>query len=439
MADEAVLDAPEMEATDLGDTGEQEVEQPAESDGIDQPVDETETEGEQDETEQEEVEPEPAAKGPEFDGKKLPDAAKKGLNELKAINPQAATALKDSFYAMGASLTQYQQAFEKPADAIAARQMFDQVGGPEGVTAIQSERDEWNEIDASFGEGKPDFYKNLAEANPDAFLKGIPHAINEFASRAPEQYGYYANTVTLNTLASAGLTTKILADTYNNVKADNPVAAGILQEIYQMISPLEAKKAQFEQKRVDPEKEKFQQEKAQFETNRRVEFEQDVDRQARANFAEKLKPEIDRIINGRAVDPAAMKGYQKMVDDELERLLTEVPGIGKQIEAFYRTGNKAESVKYITNIAGPLMAKAAKVIEPYLRSIPASSKRTVTPGAKPAANGGKPAAPAGTVSLREMPSWEQFDANWIQDPKNVAAAMSGSGKLKTGRMASWPV
>lgn len=422
-----VLDATDTSADDGSQDGGEQFE--GESNELGET---TETEGNEEGTEGEEgAETEGESEGEvepkeelTADGRKMPDSLKKAIAALKATSPEAAKEIKGLFF----SNQEYRTVFPKPADAVAAKALIDEVGGQEGIQQIQEERQEWNQIDADFAEGKKEFVTSLAEGNPEGFLKTAPHVINEFATRAPEQYAYYANNVAINTLAGAGISLDGLKQAYHAYK-DKPEAQAIIAEVHNALAGLKEKATEFEQKRnsVDPEREKFKQEKTQFEQQRRADFETRVDDDAEKYLADKMKPEIDRVINGRKVDPEAMKGYQQMVQGKVMEKLAAIPGFKDKLEAFYRTGDQKKSIEYITSQYNRILPEAAKVIEPFLRNIGAGTK-LITPK-----NGVAPTtqASAGEIVLKEMPDWDKFD----QTKTTVADVMQGFGVLKNGKKA----
>lgn len=422
MAEETVLDevaAPEVdetpsEPTDIGDEGEGEAdESEQEEQGAEDEADESET------GEEEPVEGKPAA-----DGRKMPDALKKAIAGIKATSPEAAKQIKGLYY----SDQEYRAAFPKPEDAIAAKNLIEEIGGQDGIQEIAAEREEWRKIDSDFSEGKPEFVKSLAEGNPEAFLKTAPHVINEFATRAPEQYAYYANRLTLNTMASAGLSLQNLHGAYERYKESNPEAAGIIAEVYNAMHDMNSKAAQFEQKRTDPREEQLKQREQEFETKRRADFETGVADQAERFLGEKMKPEIDRIIGNRKVDPDAMKGYQEMVKAKVGEMLAAIPGIEDKLETYYRTGDAQKSVAYIQSQYNRLLPQAAKVIEPFLRNIAAAPVKPQPQGSGRAAASSEP----GTVVLKEMPNWDQIDFSKC----STADVMEGRAVLKNGKKAT---
>jgi hypothetical protein len=417
MLDEAVMDeieapAEEMDeapidATELGDEAEPEAEEPSEEPAEGEPDEEEQVEG---------VAPEKVE-----DGRKMPDNVKKGIAALKASNPEAARILKETYW----TEQRFRSVFATPEVAAEAKNKFESLGGDEGLQQIQSERQEWEGINQAFTEGSGDFAKKIAENDPESFVKNAPHVVNEWATRAPEQYQYYAQTVALNTLASAGITLQNLQKAYN--AEQSPEAKTILAEIHNALLPLEQQKVAFEQKRTDPREEALKQRESAFEQKRRADFEGGVATQAEKYLAENMKTALDGVVGARKVDPEAAKGFEKMINAEVMRMLGDTPNFATNLEAHYRTGDSAKSVAYITAQYNRILPAAAKVIEPYLRNITAVSK----PAGKSGTAAPKAAAP-GEVVLKEMPDWDKVD----QSKTTVADMIMGKAVLSNGKRAS---
>lgn len=422
MAEETVLDAPELEVSE-------EVEQPEESTDITEEAEtpeaeesETEEEPEGDESDEEVEE----GKTETVDGRKMPDSLKKGIAAIKATNPEAAKEIKGLFFAN----QEYRAVFPKPADAVAAKTFLDEIGGQDGVKEIAAEREEWQQIDRDFSEGKPEFVTSLAEGNPEAFSKIAPHVINEFASRNKDQYQYYANRLTLNTMANAGISMPNLRGAYEKYKESNPEAAAVIAEIHNAMHDMNAAATTHEQKRTDPREEQFKQEKTQFETQRRADFEVRTADEAKKFAYDKMQPEIDAVVGNRKVDKEAMDGYRDMVKEKLDSLFEAIPGISDKLEALYRAGDAQKARDYIQSQYTRLMPTAAKAIEKFVRNIPASN----APAAKtPAAKTGTPQrSDPGSVVLKEMPAHDQIDFSKC----SVSDVMMGHAVLKSGKKAS---
>jgi hypothetical protein len=313
-----------------------------------------------------------------------------------------------------------------PADAVAAKTLIDEIGGQEGIQTITAEREEWSQIDRDFAEGKPEFVKGLAEGNPDAFLKTAPHVINEFATRAPEQYQYYANNVAVNTLAGAGISLDGLAQAFHKM-AENPQAQAVIAEVHNALAGLKEKATQFEQKRTDPREEALKQKETAFEQKRRADLEGGVLSQAEKYLADKMQPEIDRIVGNRKVSEATMNDYREKVKKEVEKLLGATHNFENTLEAHYRTGDASKSVAYITSQYNRILPIAAKVIDPFVRDIAPAAARPVGKTAVPTRSAGP-----GEVVLKEMPDWDQIDYTKC----TVADVMGGKAVLRNGKRAS---
>jgi hypothetical protein len=423
MADEAAtLEAPlevPAESTDLGDALESPAEPEetgTESEGEpDQAESEADSEGEDEEAPAEPVSP---------DGRKMPDSLKKALAAVKATSPEAAKELRGLYFAN----QEYRNAFPTVQDAIQAKTLVEEIGGPEGVQQIASEREEWNTLDKQYADGSNDFIKSIAEANPEAFVKIAPHAINEWASRAPEQYQYFAQSLTVNMLKNAGIPDQ-LAQAYH-AAAENPQLQAQIAGVYNSIVDMHEKSQQFatKQKSVDPEREKLTQEKQQFEMQRRASFEEGIAKQAETYLTDKMKPEVERILAGRKIDPEAEGTIKALVTQEVQKRLAEIPGIEAKLEAFYRTGDAQKSIEFIKAQYNRLLPEATKkVVAPLYRNIGTPAQPN-----KPAARTGATPAVRAEVTLREMPEWKDIDFNKC----TTADVVSGWAILKSGKKAS---
>ena len=415
MSDEAAVETPEVEAPETAELETPETEA-AEVPEAEAAAEVEPAEGEETE-EQEEVEGQTAANP---DGRKMPDSLKKALAAVKATSPEAAKELRGIYFAN----QEYRTIFPTVADATTAKTLIDEIGGPEGVQEIAAEREEWGNIDRQYSEGSPEFIKGIAESNPEAFVKIAPHAINEWATRAPEQYAYFAQSLTVNMLKNAGIPEK-LESAYN--AAETPQLKAAIADVYNKIVDMHEKAQNFAQRRPDPEREKFQQEKQAFEQQRRADFESGVASRAESYLLESMVPAMKVVIGNRTVDPAAMPAYQKLVKEEVERWMAEIPDFEKKLEAHYRAGDAKKSFEYIKGHYDRILPEAAKVIAPLLRNInpaPAPKKPgAAKPGAQPV---------RGEVTLKEMPEWRDIDFTKC----TTADVASGWAILKSGKKAS---
>jgi hypothetical protein len=433
----AELETLEVPEVTTPDTGESDALDDAAGEGDEAPdsvpdsddAPDTETDGEAADEEAAEGEQEPVSP----DGRKMPDSLKKGLAALKAVAPDAAKELKGIYFAN----QEYRNAFPTVADATAAKTLIEEIGGPEGVQQIQSEREEWGTLDKQYAEGSKDFVTSIAESNPDAFLKTAPLVINEFAARAPEQYGFYKDSVSVNHFMAQPGVKDGIENLYklHGQLAEAPWAQAAIASVINGVVGMQERAQQFSSKQqsVDPARQKLEQDKQTFEQQRRASFEEGVAKQAESYLTEKMKPEVERILAGRKIDAEAEQTIQSLVTQEVQKRLGEIPGFADKLEAFYRTGDSQKSIDYIKAQYKRLLPEATKkVVAPLYRNIQATAQ--VRP--KPVSSGTQPVR--SEVTLKEMPSWDQIDMEKTRqeygDP--TVAVMSGKAILKSGKKAS---
>lgn len=428
----------EMEATDLGENDQQDTQDEGVDDGGD--VDEESQQDEQDDTdeegeeseepegEQEEQQQQSAAQ----DGRTLPGPLKAAISAVKQSNPEGAKMIRATYF----ENQQFKQNFATPAEAATIKATLEEIGGTEGIQQIQQEREEWAEVDRAVEEGRA---AELLKDNPELLTKNAVGVVNEWAKTAPEQYGYYQNLVAANKMESLGLQGG-LAQLHAYFKDTPPEQwdpkgiLGFIGGLHDKIVDVREQAAQYEQKRTDPAKEQLERDRAQFEDQRRADFEGQVASEAETYLSGAVDKAIDTLLNGRKVDDDARAIFRKEVTSEVWKKLGATQGFERQLEALYRTGDRAKSVAWIKQqydrILGP--GKAADVIAPLLRNI--NPQRTTTQGNKPAQKETqRSSSEPGVVNLREMPDWDQV--NWSKT--TTADYAMGKAVLTNGKQARW--
>jgi hypothetical protein len=168
MPEDAVMDLPEIDL-DTDDTGTDDGETGGEDSG------ETGSESSEQSTEtSEETGPVIA----DVNGNlKLSEKARTELDQIKQRDPKLAREIR-------AGLFDRQVLAQKGLtvkDALATIEAYEAEGGSEAVQAIKGELDAWKGLDADFQAGKPEFVRDIAAGNPDAFIKAAPHVMAKFA------------------------------------------------------------------------------------------------------------------------------------------------------------------------------------------------------------------------------------------------------------------
>jgi hypothetical protein len=430
MADDVMeLDEAALGADTEGSEGE-EFNEPGEVDGegeeegaeLQDEGDESEGEEEQPEGEQEE-EPKPAEVVP--DGRKMPDAVKKGLALLKGSNPEAAKTFRATWF----QNQDYKAAFATPADAVALKDKFEMLGGDEGIAAIESERQEWQGIEQSVADGK---LADVLADQPELLVKNAVGVVNKWAEKAPDQYQYYANKLTYNKMG--GDETLRTLGALHGLLAENSQAQQAVAQLHDHLFDMREKAGQFEQKRVDPREEQLTRDRETFETQRRADFETQVYNDAE-NY---LKPEIDKsigaILNGRQVSEATMELLREKVRANADKMLEQIPGVAKNIDSLYSTGDKVKSLDYIKQQYSRILTsgKAADVIKPFLRDInPTPVQKPNQPAVKTQKQAAQPSE-GGKIHMNGK--WPNHaDVDWSKT--TTADYAAGKAVLRSGKTA----
>lgn len=422
MADELM----EQEATELGEVEQPEVDDAPEPEGEEEstePVEGEESEGDDDSEEESESEEEEKPSEVVQTGRNMPDALKKGLAALKSSNPEAAKLIRAQFF----QNQDYKALFPTPAEAAALKTQFEDIGGPEGIKQIEEERQEWAAVDQAVSEGRA---ADLLKDDPELLTKNAVGVVNEWAKTAPEQYGYYQNLVTANKIESLGLQSG-LAELYGYLKDADPAAAKYVASLHDKIVDVREQAMKYEQKRTDPREEALKQKESAFEEKRRADFEGSVATEALSYRDKAIDKAIEGLLNGRKADDAQMKHYRKLVSEEVGERLAKIPGFDAQLEAQYRTGNRAEAVSWLNKQFDRIIngGKAADVISPLLRNINPQKTAVKSAGAKSAS---KTSNDPGSVVLNDWPDHNTIDWNRTTS----ADVAQGKAVLLNGKRAT---
>lgn len=183
MADEAVMDA--VDDVDLGEDTDSSVDSSAQTETGDK---QTTDSGD-----------ERAVVEDETGRFKLSSSAKAKLDEIKAENPRLARELRAAAFDASALRKEFPEGIR---EAVALKREFDALGGKEGIETLRSEIEAWQGLDKDFQAGDPKFVEDIADGNPDAFLKIAPTVLNKFAELDPDGFSGHIGRIVTSDMAS---------------------------------------------------------------------------------------------------------------------------------------------------------------------------------------------------------------------------------------------
>ena len=206
---------------------------------------------------------------------KMDEQTRKDIAELKKLHPELAKKWGNDHFRRKA----YDEEF--PGGVNEARQIkatFEALGGQEGLDGLQGEVDDYRNEIKQFSEGDPALLTQLHEANPDSFVLAISNGIDLLANKSPELFDKAILPAMVARLEKAQMYSSVqeLAALIKDGKGQEAYdltakIAGWLDKAKGMAS----KQVELKNKK-DPEREKFEREKADFETKKFHDFEDSV-------------------------------------------------------------------------------------------------------------------------------------------------------------------
>jgi hypothetical protein len=188
---------------------------------------------------------------------------------------------------------EYREHFASPAEAEKAKLTIMQLGGEEGIQAIEADRAALASIDQRLAQGDPRFVEEIATQNPEGFAKIIPHALDNLARLDPDAYNYTMSKVFSSTFQQrGGLADAIYAVQQNLSLGNTQNAQQLLTNVQEYIDGFEKTSRQQPTKRNDPDREKFQTEKQKWEQQKQQEWYGKLQTEAMANIDTTVKKEL---------------------------------------------------------------------------------------------------------------------------------------------------
>ena len=188
MADEALLETPEVEEVDLG------------AETVDSGEDSTVTDDSTRVDAGAEPHEDTAPVISDANGQlKLSDKARAELDRIKADNPKLAREMRAALFDRQTLLAKVPGGVK---EAIATIEAYEAEGGSEAVQQVKAELGQWKDLDADFQAGKPEFVNDIAAGNPDAFIKAAPTVMTKFAELAPDRFSHEVSKVFAQDMAA---------------------------------------------------------------------------------------------------------------------------------------------------------------------------------------------------------------------------------------------
>lgn len=145
-----------------------------------------------------------AAKAGKLDNRQLPVKVKEMMAELQKTDPKAHGFLKDVLF------RDRELSKEFPGGLAEAKKFKETVASierdfPGGIDSVKSELSEYRGLDQAYDAGDPQVLDIWVKANPDAFKKLAPLAMNRLGQEDPGAYQRWGASLITSTLTGAGI------------------------------------------------------------------------------------------------------------------------------------------------------------------------------------------------------------------------------------------
>lgn len=421
MADEAVLDAPELEDVDLDTTGDTPSDLPDDGTPADSPND----------TPQDD---EPSII--EADGKlKLSGKALETLNKLKAENPRQAKEFRAALFDAATLRKEFPDGIR---EAVALKQELEEIGGMEAVGTMRGELDVWKGLDADWTGRKPQFATEMAESNPDAFAFHAPHMMSKFAEVDNAGFTHEVSKVIAADMATAEIpmALKLMRREIEDPDNAGKVKAGMngIVEIYNTMSNYLARVTKFATEKPAVKEGAKSAANSDVDTREQALTVREFSTERNAVKESITKAEFAKNLGTRKLASDKISTIQELYESALNRAVQATPKHKETVDRYVAAKDRAGYRKYMDGVirkAAPGAMNAA-----FRRAGVGDKPGPKKVEVKPTATGTPAAQTTGFTRVGTKPSNNDVDwgaTNRIQGKK------PGDGRyiLKSGEKQLW--
>jgi hypothetical protein len=414
MADlDAVLDAGISAATaDAGDAGvvEDEVVDTPEGDadgseaseGTDESVEET-AEGEDTEGTDE------AEAHVETDGRKIEANVKNALSEIKKTNPQAAKTLQANYFENKA----FKQEFPTVQEARNAKLALENLGGEEGIEALNSEVADYRNEIQQFANGDPNLLKQLQEANPESFVNMTGNALDLLKQTNKQAYEQARTPVVADYMESERINDAI-------VQLANYIKEGKGQEAYDLTrwvaQKLGALKTANDERakapKVDPRQQELDTQRQEIAQEKEKMYQESVGRVFGPMNEQVVNKLISPVIKQMKLKGDGLRDFKNGFYQKVFAAIKADKTLQRQAQALMAKGDADKAGRFLASkfaeLAPSVFTKYRNSLYPNLAKASTAKAQTTGTGQKAA-----PKAVPGKVYTREQVDLRNTPAEYI--------------------------
>jgi hypothetical protein len=409
MADEALLDAPEVDAVDT--------DVQLDDSSADSTASDDSTQVDTDVQTHDDTAPVISDANGQL---KLSETARAELDRIKAENPRLAREMRAALFDRQTLLAKVPGGVK---EALATIEAYEAEGGSEAVQQVKAELGQWKDLDADFQAGKPEFVRDIAAGNPEAFLKAAPAVMSKFAEMAPDHYSHEVSKVFAADMAANDvlLNMRLLQ---REIGMLPEASRGPVQEIWNQLARYVDRVNGLAKTAPKAEAKPTAPGQTQADPDNSLTIEQFAWERTKVKEAI-TKTEFEKNLGTRKLPEEKVSTIGELYEAALDRMVKAIPGHTAKVDRFLAAKDKAG---YRKHMEAAIRSKAPEAMASAFRKAGVGGKPgpVAKPAAKPAATA-KPAI-ATTGFTRSATKPNHNDVNWTATAR-IPGKKGGDGKF----------
>lgn len=353
------------------------------------------------------------------------------IRALKETNPALYKQRKAEFF----ELRNWRQ-FGKPSEVAQRLELLDQIGGEAGWMEAQEFQESQDRLNKQYASTDPEqrreFARGLFKDNPQAARAMAPHFLEEFHRAAPQEYSRVMSRIIANTFNQAfdnfGVK-RVLASIKQKVQAAGatvPEEVGLLEGFVSRFEEIANARSG-----MDEEREAFEREKQEFQTNAQKQENQRLTAEyqaaARRDSQSAVRKHLGEVLKGNMPDSDVLPTIIERIEQRIAQMVSKDETFIRQRNQILARKDADRARKFVLAKFNQLLPEAAKQ---EIRMYNFSKRQ---PAARPTPTGAAPAAVAqGWTRIAKQPEPALIDYR-----KSAGLIMSGKAILKDGRKVQW--
>lgn len=330
---------------------------------------------------------------PKTDGRNNPDAIRKHLAEMKA-DPAKAELAKAITDGLGKKRG-YEAEFPTVREAREVKQLIETAGGREAVTTAIASHATMQRVDAMLEVGDPAVAQEMWEQSPAGMAKLVGPILDQAAKSNPEAYQAAIAPHVLQMLDRDGFRGALngLVDALNGNKLDGE--GGVKDIVGRILQYYKGLMQGAAPKGKDPDREKFNQEKSDWEKQKQTETTTEIFNNNLAHSGNKIDAELAADAKRLGLGKAALERLRQDVWRNIEaRRGADAVFKAALQNKFTSNTAKVDAVKHLNDFTDKVVKEAVdeEVIARYGERKAVARKDVLAPKGKPGTPAGKPAA-----------------------------------------------